>query len=454
MDIRADRAFLETILDSVGDSVFTVDHELLLTSVNKAAEQLTGVPRLEAVGQPCHQVFRASICQSNCALRETMECRRPVVQRMALVLRGDGTSVSVSISTALLQDRDGRILGGVETLRDMSAVEALRHELSGRHGIGDLVGRSPVMQRLVETLPVLAASTATVLIEGESGTGKELVARALHDLSPRRHGPFVAVSSGAIPDTLIESELFGHRAGAFTDARRDRQGRFELASGGTIFLDEVDQLSPPAQVKLLRVLQERVVEPLGAERPVPVDVRVVAATNARLSELVAQGRFREDLFYRLSVIPLGVPPLRERLDDLPLLVDRLLARLAVLHGKPVGAVSPEAMQALYAYDYPGNVRELENALAHGVALCRHGVVELGDLPRGIADRVRGVRATRVGRHLRDHERRLIEETLRRQHGHRLRTALELGIDPSTLYRKLKRLGAALPPQDGRRRVGR
>jgi transcriptional regulator with PAS, ATPase and Fis domain len=308
------------------------------------------------------------------------------------------------------------------------------------------------MQRLVETLPAVAASAATVLVEGESGTGKELVARALHDLSPRRDAPFVAVSCGAIPDTLVESELFGHRAGAFTDARRDRQGRFELASSGTILLDEVAHLSPSAQIKLLRVLQEHQVESLGADRPTPVDVRVIAATNVRLSDLVGRGEFREDLFYRLSVIPISVPPLRDRREDLPLLIDRLLMRLVALHGKEVSGVSDRAMQALYAYDFPGNVRELENALAHGVALCRHGVIELGDLPRGFSERASGTTAGRNVQQLRERERRVIEDTLRRHLGHRGATARELGIDPSTLYRKLKRCNLAVPPQDGRRRV--
>ena len=251
------------ILDSVADGVFTVDGDFRVTSFNRAAEEITGVPREEALGRPCCEVFRASICEAQCALKETMHTGRPIVNRSVYILRPDGERVPISVSTALLKDREGNIIGGVETFRDLRLVEQLRAEIARRYTFADILSKNREMRRLFEILPSVAESDSTVLIEGESGTGKELFARAIHNLSPRRDKPLVTVNCGALPDTLLESELFGYKAGAFTDARKDKPGRFALAEGGTIFLDEIGDVSPALQVRLLRVLEDKTYEPLG-----------------------------------------------------------------------------------------------------------------------------------------------------------------------------------------------
>ena len=284
--------FAPVILDSIADGVFTVDPEWKITAFNRAAEQITGIPRSEAVGRLCAEVFRANICEADCALRYTLETGRPVVNRAVYIVNSDGERVPISISTALLKDGRGKVIGGVETFRDLSVVEELRKELDGRRGFEDIVGKSHAMQRVFDVIPEIAASDCTVLVEGESGTGKELVARAIHNLSPRREKPLVTVNCGALPDTLLASELFGYVAGAFTDARKDKPGRFTRAEGGTIFLDEIGDISPALQVQLLRVLQEKEYEPLGATGPRKADVRVIAATHQDLDELVQAGRFR------------------------------------------------------------------------------------------------------------------------------------------------------------------
>ncbi len=311
----------DIILESISDGVFTVDLQWRVSSFNRAAEKITGIPRKEALGKPCAEVFRSSLCGAECALQHTIKSGRHVIGKSAYIINAEGDRIPVSISTAVLKDEHGKVIGGVEVFRDLSEIDALRHELEGRYRAGGLVSRSPLMRRVFEVLPAIAASPSTVLVQGETGTGKELVARALHDLSPRKDGPFIAVNCGALPDTLLESELFGYKAGAFTGAVRDKPGRFALAKGGTLFLDEIGEVSPALQVRLLRVLQERVFEPLGSTRTEKADVRVVAATNRDLLQLCREGKFREDLYYRINVVRVELPPLRRRKEDIPLLAD-------------------------------------------------------------------------------------------------------------------------------------
>lgn len=427
------------ILDSINEGIFTVDPEWRITAFNRAAESITGVGRQEAAGRLCSDVFRASICEQSCALKRTLATGKPIVNATAYITRASGERIPVRISTALLKDAGGAIIGGVETFQDLSQVEELRKELESRYTFEDIVGRSPAMRGLFEILPQIAESHSTVLIEGASGTGKELFARALHNLSPRKKKRFVAVNCAALPDSLLESELFGYKAGAFTDAKRDKPGRFALADGGTIFLDEIGDISAAMQVRLLRVLQERVIEPLGAIEPVKIDVRVIAATNQDLAELVRQGKFREDLFYRIRVIHLQLPALRERREDIPLLVDRMIARFNRLQGRDIAGVSEAVMARLMEHDYPGNVRELENIIEQAFVMCRGAWIELHHLPPEL--RPAGARADGAGgpMNLRAMERHLIEAALERHHRNRTRAARELGIDPSTLYRKLKAL---------------
>ena len=440
----------DTILDSIADGVFTVDKNWVITSFNRAAEEITGVPCTEAVGQRCCDVFRASICEGCCALNETLQTGRPIVNQSVFIVAADGQRVPISISTAILRDADGHVIGGVETFRDLTLVEELRKELHEKYTFADIIGRSPAMRRIFDILPQIADSDSTVLIEGASGTGKELVARAIHDLSPRREGRFVAVNCGALPDTLLESELFGYKAGAFTDARKDKLGRIALADGGTLFLDEIGDVSAAMQVRLLRVLQERIIEPLGATDPIKVSIRVLTATNTDLDRLVCKGTFREDLYYRVNVVRLALPTLQDRREDIPLLVDHFLDKFNRLHGKEVAALSPEAMAALMEHTYPGNVRELENIIEHAFVLCRGVIIEAGHLPPPLRPRSDApVPHDSAGLTLQALEAMHIADALRRHGGSRKAAARELGIDPSSLFRKVKRLGISLPPQDGR-----
>jgi PAS domain S-box-containing protein len=440
-----------TILESINEGVFTVDLNWHIIAFNRAAERITGVSAQQAIGSPCCDVFRASICETSCVLRRTIASGKPVLNATAHIINQHGQRVPIRISTALLKDNNGKVVGGVETFQDLTQVEQLQKELQARYTFEDIVGRSPAMMRLFDILPQIAASNSTVLIEGSSGTGKELFARAIHNLSPRKKKPFVAVNCAALPDTLLESELFGHKAGAFTDAKRDKPGRFALAEGGTVFLDELGDISPAMQVRLLRVLQERVIEPLGGVKPVPVDVRVIAATNRDLAKLVRAGKFRDDLYYRIRVIHLNLPGLAQRREDIPLLVDHLIAKYNRLQGKDIAGMSDQVLARLMEHDYPGNVRELENIIEQAFVLCRGGMIELNHLPPELRPTAgRGV-AEGQPMSLEAIEKLFIAETLERRRGNRNLAARDLGINVSTLYRKIKTLGIDNPETDGRGR---
>ena len=435
----------DIILDSITDGVFTVDHDWRITSFNRAAEEITGVPREEAVGQLCKDVLKADICERNCAIRQTLETGDPVRDRIATIINADGERAPVSISTAILKDADGRTIGAVETFRDISLVEKLRKKIEEKYTFEDIISRSHRMYELFAILPDVAESLSTVLIEGESGTGKELFARAIHHLSPRKDRPLVVVNCGAMPDTLLESELFGYKAGAFTDAKRDKPGRFKLAKGGTIFLDEIGDISPALQVRLLRVLQEKTYEPLGAVKSERADVRIIVATNRDLPEMVRQGTFREDLYYRINVIRLELPPLRERKEDIPLLVDHFIKTFDSVQNKGIEGISDEALACLMTYDYPGNVRELENIIERSFILCKSKLITPAHLPEPVcgpssAHDTRNADATTF----KDVEAAFLLNALKRNGWNRLQTARELGIHKSTLFRKIKSLGIEIP----------
>jgi PAS domain S-box-containing protein len=452
MDIQRHSTRRETtILDSVNEGVFTVDGDWHITTFNRAAERITGVSREQAIGSLCSDVFRANICETNCALRRTLSEGKPVVNATAHIINHEGQRIPIRLSTALLQDESGRLMGGVETFQDLSQLEQLQKELENRYTFEDIVGRSVSMRRLFDLLPQISTSTSTVLIEGASGTGKELFARAIHNLSPRRDKPFIAVNCAALPDTLLESELFGHKAGAFTDAKRDKPGRFELAHGGSIFLDEISDISAAMQVRLLRVLQERKVEPLGSVEATPVDVRVIAAANRDLKALVQAGEFRDDLYYRVRVVYLKLPLLKERREDIPLLARNLIAKFNRLQNKNIAGLSEKVMARLMEYDYPGNVRELENIIEQAFVLCRGGIIELEHIPPELRPASVPGREEQPSMSLKAMERFLIQEALERHHGNRSKAAGDLGIDVSTLYRKIRALGLNAPVTDGRGR---
>jgi len=433
------------ILDSIADGVFTIDPDWRITSFNKAAEKITGVPRDEALGQFCKDVLKADICERDCALRHTMVTGEPIVNKTVYIVNADGDRCQVSVSTALLKDEKGQVIGGVETFRDMTLVEKLRKEIERKYSFEDIISKNHKMHQLFNILPDVANSSGTVLLEGESGTGKELFARAIHNLSPRKNNPFVAVNCGALPDTLLESELFGYKAGAFTDARKDKPGRFKLADKGTIFLDEIGDISSALQVRLLRVLQEKTYEPLGAIESVRADVRVITATNKRLFKLVKAGKFREDLYYRINVIQMELPPLRERMEDLPLLADHFIKRFNAMQKKDIIGITDEALACLMSYDYPGNIRELENIIERTFILCKTEMIGKEHLPEPVCS-LSGVDYSKHAEAItfKDVEAIFLTNALRRNNWNRLKTARELGIHKSTLFRKIKSLGIKIP----------
>jgi PAS domain S-box-containing protein len=442
----------DAILESISDGVFTINLEWRITSFNRAAEAITGTPRKEAIGRFCYEVFRCSMCEAECALRRTLKTGKPVIGKTGYIIDAKGRRIPISVSTAVLRDAGGRIIGGAETFRDLSEIEALREELEGRSRIGELVSRSPLMQRVFDVLPSVAASPSTVLILGETGTGKELMARTIHALSPRRKGPFIAVNCAALPDTLLESELFGYKAGAFTGAHKDKPGRFALARGGTLFLDEIGDLSPPLQVRLLRVLQERTYEPLGGTRSEAADARIIVATNKDLVERTRAGEFREDLYYRVNVIRVELPPLKRRKEDIAILTEQFIERFNRLQQKSVKGLTPEALSLLMAHEWPGNVRELENVVERAFILCREGFIGIEHLPGELLARAPargGDSGMRVARELL--EAQAIHSALERNGYNRLAAARELGIHKSTLFRLMKRLRISLPERDGRSR---
>lgn len=442
----------EAILESISDGVFTVDADWRVTSFNRAAEKITGVERAEAIGRLCSEVFRSSMCGPGCALRRTLATGKPVIGESGYIVDSEGDRIPISVSTAVLRDGEQRVIGGAETFRDLSEVEALRRELEGKFQVGELTSRSPLMQRVFEVLPAVALSPSTVLLLGETGTGKELAARTIHSLSPRARGPFVAVNCASLPDTLLESELFGYKAGAFTGANKDKPGRFALARGGTLLLDEIGEISPALQGKLLRVLQEKTYEPLGSTRSETADVRVIAATNKDLSEQVRRGIFREDLYYRVNVVRLELPPLRRRLEDVPLLAEQFIARFNRRQGKAVRGISPEALSLLMAHNWPGNIRELENAIERAFVICGDGPIGIAHLPGELTARGEGFGAKGDPRAAHDIlDTQAIRTALERNAGNRLAAARELGIHKSTLFRRMKKLGIPLPETDGRSR---
>jgi len=435
------------VLDSIADGVFTVDRDFTITSFNRAAERITGFAADEAIGQRCYNIFRTSVCQGGCLLDESIHTDRVISGAKMTILNRHNNEVPISVSTSVLRDTDGQVIGGVETFRDLTAVEELRREIERRYSLYNMRSKNHRMQEIFALVPDVAASTASVLIEGETGTGKELLAQAIHHESPRANGPFVKVNCGALPDQLLESELFGHVAGAFTDARADRIGRFELANGGTLFLDEIGDTSPAMQVKLLRVLQEGHFEPVGSSETRSTDVRIISATHRDLKERVVQGKFREDLFYRVQTIQLTLPPLRDRKEDIPLLIEHFIERFNGLTGKEVRNVSGDCLHALMRYDWRGNIRQLEHAIEHAYVLVKDATIALAHLPKEIqqvgtfppiqsADDVETVQSSPLA----DSERQVIHAVLQRHHWNRDAVCRELGLSRTTLWRKMRKLG--------------
>jgi PAS domain S-box-containing protein len=445
----------ESILESISDGIFTVNADWRITFFNRAAEAITGIPRRDALGKRCRDILRADMCDGNCALRQTIATGIPVINKTANIINTEGERIPISVSTALIRGSNFEVIGGGVAFRDLTLVEKLARELQGCCQIGDMLSRSFAMRKITDILPQIAASESTVLIQGETGTGKELLVRAIHSLGSRSQKPLVALNCGALPDTLLESELFGYKTGAFTGANKDKLGRFGLAEGGILFLDEIGEISPALQIRLLRVLQERIYEPLGSTQSVKSDVRVIAATNSNLSALVAEGKFRRDLFYRINVIRVDLPPLRERKEDIPLLVDHFISRFNRLQRKSIMGVCNETMALLMDHDFPGNCRELENIIEHAFVLCSEPYITPDYLPPEL---VEGgpCKPPEIAREdnsmenvVQAVEAQTIKNALKRNNFNRLAAARDLGIHKSTLFRKIKTLGITLPHTNGR-----
>ena len=429
-------------MESISDGVFTVDSDWRITSFNRAAENITGIPRAEAIGRFCSEVFRSSMCETDCALRKTLESGQPLIAQSCYLVDAEGERIPASVSTAVLRDEVGHVIGGVETFRDLSELETLRKEISGRYSLGDMISHAHAMQPVFEMASSVAGSDITVLIHGETGTGKELLARAIHGMGSRASKPFIAINCAALPDSLLESELFGYKKGAFTGAVQDREGRFSAAKDGTIFLDEIGEISPALQVRLLRVLQEHTYEALGSNETRHTQARIVAATHRDLAERVKSGDFREDLYYRINVIRIDLPPLRERKEDLPLLVDHFIERFNRIHNKSITELSNGARSLLMAHDWPGNVRELENIVERAFVLCTGTQIEIRHLPTELRGAAVSEKETTedIGSVRRSAEAQTILQALEKHGGNRLETAQALGVHKTTLYRKMKALG--------------
>ncbi|AEH45121.1 PAS modulated sigma54 specific transcriptional regulator, Fis family [Thermodesulfatator indicus DSM 15286] len=445
---------IQTILESIGDGVFSVDKHFKITSYNQALEKITGYTAKEALGKPCYEIFKSSLCESGCPVARVIKENKKLSNKQAYFIHKTGRKVPVSITVSPVKDSQGRLIGAVETVRDLSEISILRKELTKTYKLCDIISKSPLIDRIFKVLPDIAESESTVLITGESGTGKDIFARAIHELSPRKNGPFVAVNCAAIPDTLLESELFGYKAGAFTDAKKDKPGRFALADGGTLFLDEIGEIPLSLQAKLLRAIETKEYEPLGASKPEKADVRIIAATNQDLEILVKEGRFRQDLFYRINVVRLHLPPLRERREDIPLLIEHFIKKFRASKGKEIVGISEDALKILMSYDFPGNVRELENIIEYCFIVCKEGLIYPEHLPDYIEKKKEIIwpseHQTLVStpKTLEEIEKEAILQALRRNKWRKMATCRELGISKDTLRRKLKKYGL----QDNGRKI--
>jgi len=426
------------IFDSIEEGVFTVDLERRITLFNRAAEKITGISRKEAIGRRCLDVFRTNVCQTDCVVQRALKYDRPVSNIPVYMIRSNSKRIPIAVNATALRDTQNHMIGAVETFRDLSNLSKLQKSFRKYHLFENMVGENQKMLEIFSTLELIADSDCTILIEGATGTGKELLARAVHNTGPHKNGPFVPVNCGAFPDTLIESELFGYKAGAFTDAKTDKPGRFDRAQNGTIFLDEIGDIPLTLQVRLLRVLENKVYEPLGSTKPSQTNARLVVASHHNLDKLVEENKFRKDLFFRVNVMKFTLPELAERKEDIPLLVDHFLALLNRGNKKILG-LSREAMAALMLYDWPGNIRELQNAIEHAFILCQDELIGLRHLPERILVDINATFA-HGGSTLKEIEKTAIITALRRNNWKKLQTAKELGINKNTLRRKVVTYG--------------
>jgi PAS domain S-box-containing protein len=438
--IRYDERQLKIILDNLDIGVFTVTRGGLITFFNTIAEKISGFRRKEVIGRPCAALLGEGPADGANLLKQAVEGGKAQSNKKGVLTAKDGRKIPIRGNYMALRNEQGRVIGGLATIQDLSLIDELHRAISSRYTFADMIGKDPSIQKIFDIVPVVAESDATILIEGSTGTGKDLLAKVIHNASKRAKKPLVKVNCAALPDNLLESEMFGYVKGAFTGADKDKPGRFQEADGGTIFLDEIGDLPLSLQAKLLRVLEEKEFYSLGSRKITRVDVRIIAATNQGLEEMVGAKRFREDLFYRLNVIRLELPPLRERRADIPLLIENILRRLSSARKAQASRISEEAMEILLNYDYPGNVRELENILEHALIICQEEVIGVKHLPIFMRKALpaAGPEKEASAREGTPTEKERILEALKRHHWQRNEAARELHMDRTTLWRKMKR----------------
>ena len=441
--------YWKTVVDTIQDGVMIVDIKGTIVSVNKGLEKITGYTKAELIGEPCSTID-CNICKVIRGSKGEHWCnlfRDGVVDmRRCVLTKKDGRYIHVLKNASLLNDAEGKVMGAVETMTDITEIiekntqiEAFRRELRSKDGFQGILGTSGPMQQVFDLITNVAHSGAPVIIYGESGTGKELVAAAIHNIGSRKNKPYLKVNCAALNESLLESELFGHVKGAFTGAYQNRQGRFEAAQGGAIFLDEIGDLPLSTQVKLLRVLEEKVIERVGDNQPLHIDVRIISATNRNLKELVTAGIFREDLFYRINVIPIVIPPLRERRNDIPLLAESFFRRIRLKNDKNILSISNQSMEALMHYSWPGNVRELKSALEYAFVTCNDSIIGPNHLPPDIFLNNRSLPVEERTRIDRDEiqKSRLIE-ALERAEGNQSKAARILNVSRVTVWNRMKK----------------
>lgn len=429
----------DSLLEQLAEGIFTINTRWRIVAFNQTAEKITGYQRQEVLGRFCWEIFRSDLCQSDCPLRLTLETGLNRLDQDVRMLDKHGKKLPVLVNTSVIRDRNGVVVGAVETFRPLSELEETILPTSKHPHPPEIIGKSPAMIRIFQMLPDLAASDANVLIQGESGTGKELIARAIHNQSPHREGPFVAVNCSALAESLLESELFGHEKAAFTGAVRSKVGRFEMARGGTLFLDEIAELKPELQVKLLRVLEQRVFERVGGTRLIAMQARIISATNRDLVKALRQGLFREDLFYRLRTVPITIPPLRERREDIPLLIDHFISLFNRKYNKQVRGIDHKVLRLFMDYPWPGNIRELERVLEHAYVFVKGPVIFPHHLPPLDAFPEVKRQDALLGP-IKSPDRDAIRKALNLTKGKREETARILGISRTSLWRKMKDFG--------------
>ena len=440
--IHHEERSMKIILDNLDIGIFTINRSGYITFFNKAAEKISGYDRRQILGNPCSMILSKDASSDFAMVKDTIKTGKKQVSHGGCMITPDGEKVPIRASYMPLENEQGKIIGGLATVQDLTLVQKLDQVISDRYTFHHMVGKDPQILKIFEIVTVVADTNATVLIEGATGTGKDMLAKVIHSASRRSKKPFVKVNCAALPDSLLESEMFGYVRGAFTGADRDKYGRFSEADGGTIFLDEIGDIPLSLQAKLLRVLEDQEFYPLGSRHTKKVDVRIISATNRGLEKLVEKRLFREDLFYRLNVMRIELPPLKQRKGDLPILIRHILRQLSTTKSRVPDGISEEAMKILLNYEYPGNVRELENILEHALIICQSDMIEIKDLPEYLHKKIPFLKTEcpQTDSDLNNDEnieRKHILKALEKYRWHRGKTARDLGMDRSTLWRKMR-----------------